>query len=105
MRFIASLNALTGGETVIGSPAGKISGPATSSPMIRNSQRRSRPSRRDTQLMRSLLPAQVAALDAEDHAQPGGHDAECRADQDRALRGVLGIVHDPFLGRAQVERV
>jgi hypothetical protein len=38
---IVSLKLRTGCDTLSGSPAGKMSGPATSSPMTRNSQRRS----------------------------------------------------------------
>src|SRR5262245_64046078 len=105
IRSTASLNALTGAETESGSPAGNTSGPATSSPMIRNSQRRSSFSRPEVQDMGSVLPAQVAALDAEDHAQPGRHHAQRGADQDRALGRILGNVHDPFLDGAEMERV
>src|SRR5215831_2324034 len=86
----------TGGVTVSGSDSGKISGPSTKSPMIRKIQRRSTFSS-ESRNMGSVLPAQVGALDAEDHAQPGRHHAERGADQDRALRGVLRDVHDPVL--------
>src|SRR6267142_1741159 len=102
---IASWKPWTGGETVSGSARGNSSGNRTRAAMIRKIQRRSSFSIAGSQLIDSILPAQVGALDAQDHAQTGRHDAQGGADQDRALGGVLGHVHDPFLARAKVQSV
>src|SRR5262245_53123447 len=100
---IASWNAWTRGDTWSGRPKGKISGTSTRSPTTRKIQRRSRFSRELCQDIALLLAAQVRAFDAQDHAQPGRHDPEGRADQDRALRGVLRDLHDPLLDRHELE--
>src|SRR5437867_1588030 len=93
---IASWNPRTGGDTESGRASGNNSGISTSRPMTRKIQRRSSVSSARRQSIRLVLPAQVGALDPEDDAQPGRHDPERGADQDRPLRGVLGPVHDPF---------
>src|SRR5258707_15493110 len=89
---IASWKLLTGTEGVSGSPSGRRSGPIVSTPTIRNSQRRSSFSSGASRRARVTLgsPAQVGALDAEDDAEPGRHDAHGGADQHPTLCGVLG---------------
>src|SRR5690348_863693 len=100
----ASTKPWTGRVTLSGSASGNSSGSSTSTPMIRNNQRRSS---RDAQSAKVtlFLPAQVRALDAENHAQSGRHHAEGGADQDRALRRVLRHVHDPLLDRPEPHRL
>src|SRR5580765_8276519 len=85
---MAALNCCTGFDEPSGTPIGFSSGAIVSTPTMRNSQRRSSFSSQSRFILVSA--AQVRALDAEDHAQPGGHDAQRRAHQDRALRRVLG---------------
>src|SRR5436190_17371143 len=98
---IASTKPWTGRVTVSGSASGNISGSSTSRPMIRKSQRRSSFSSTSSPGIASLLSAQVRALDPEDDAQAGRHHTQRGADQDRALGGVLGDVHDPVLDRSE----
>src|SRR6185436_5027623 len=95
---IASWNCFTGFDEPNGTPMGLRSGPITSTPTMRNSQRRSNFSSQARFML--IAASQVRALDAEDHAQAGGHDAQRRAHQDRALRRVLRHVHDPVLDGA-----
>src|SRR5712691_588089 len=103
MRAIASWKPCARAETVRGSDSGKMSGRSTSSPIARKIQRRSRCSRNSR--TRSVLPAQVGALDAEDDPQAGGHHPERRADQERSLARVLRDFHDPILERTEAKRV
>src|SRR5262245_50939578 len=102
---MASWNCFTGLDAPSGTPIGFRSGPITSTPTMRNSQRRSSFSSQSSFMTLRPPPLiaapQVRALDAKDHAQAGGHDAERRAHQHRALRRVLRHIHDPVLDGAK----
>src|SRR6185503_8407716 len=96
---IASWNCFTGFDEPNGTPIGFKSGPITSTPTTRNSQRRS--SFSSQARFMSVAASEIGTLDTEDHAQAGGHDAQRRTHQHRALRRVLRHVHDPVLDGAQ----